>query len=165
MKHLSRFKAGKAGRKAGFLLALTCLLFPTILFAQAGDGDEATQAQGPETRSPFVIKKRSHFGCAEVDEVKSGGLASHEITVDPRKVERCLREKVGSRFHECKRLRIEDATADWHGVVTLDTEEGPVRFWFEEFGSESPAEAKRVMVWTWPDTDKKYMCAAITSRR
>lgn len=149
----------------GFALALTLLFFPTMLFAQAGDGGGSAQAQGPETSSPFAIRKRSEFGCAEVDEVKAGALASHEITIDPRKVQRCLREKVGSRFHECKKLDIEEATADWHGVVTLKTVEGPVRFWIEEHGGNGAGEAKRIMVWTWPDTDMKYMCASKTSRR
>lgn len=133
--------------------------------AQADEGEDGGQAQNAETSSPFSIKSRSQFGCAEVDEIKIGGLASHEITVDPRKVERCLREKVGTRFHECKRLRIEEATADWYGVVTLDTKEGPVKFWFEEYDADGAGEAKKVMVWTWPDTEKKYICAAITSRR
>lgn len=146
--------------KRGACLAAICLFLPAVLWAQ-----DADQAQGPEQSSPFTIKSRSQFGCAEVDEIKEGGLASHEITLDPRKVERCLREKVGTRFHECKKLRIEEATADWYGVVTLHTDEGPVKFWFEEHGDDTSADAKRVMVWTWPDTDKKYMCAAITSRR
>lgn len=162
MKPSSRLNAGS---KTRFLLVMSSLLFPLILLAQAGEGEGSDRAQSPEQSSPFTIKTKSQFGCAEVDEVKSGGLASHEITVDPRRVERCLREKVGSRFHECKKLKIENSTADWHGVVTLDTEEGPVRFWFEEYGDQSSGEAKKVMVWTWPDTDKKYMCAAITSRR
>ena len=161
MKQLSRFNTDS---KLPFLWVMSCLLFPTILSAQASESEEANQTQGPETSSPFVIKSSSRFGCAEVDEIRIGGLASHEITVDPRRVERCLREKVGTRFHECKKLKIVEATADWYGVVTLDTKEGPVRFWFEEHG-ENPEEAKRVMVWTWPDTDKKYMCAAISSRR
>lgn len=151
--------------KRGFLLALTCLLCPGISFAQAGDTGASAEPSGPETSSPFVIRKRSEYGCAEVDEVKSGALASHEITVNPRKVERCVREKVGSRFHECKKLDIEEATADWHGVVTLETGEGPVRFWIEEHGADGSGELKRIMVWTWPDTDKKYMCAGKSSRR
>ncbi len=162
---MNQSRESEAGTKAGFWLVLSCLLFPTILVAQAGDGSGSDQARGPETSSPFVIKKRSEYGCAEVDDVKIGGIASHEITVNPRMVERCLREKVGSRFHECKKLDIEEATADWHGVVTLDTEEGPVRFWVEEHASDGSGSAKRVMVWTWPDTDKKYMCAGKTSRR
>lgn len=156
-------KQENMGAKAFFLSACVALMLPAVSWAQEGEGED--KAQGPEQRSPFSIKSRSEFGCAEVDEVKSGALASHEITVDPRRVERCVREKVGSRYHECKRLKIEEATADWYGIVTLDTEEGPVKFWFEEFGDQSGGEAKKVMVWSWPDTDKKYMCAAITSRR
>jgi len=154
-----------SGSKRRFFGVISCLLVPTMVFAQASDGAESNQAQSPEQSSPYSIKTKSQFGCAEVDEIKSGALASHEITVDPRKVERCLREKVGSRFHECKRLKIDEATADWHGIVTLDTEEGPVRFWFEEYGDQSAGEVKKVMVWSWPDTEKKYICAAITSRR
>ena len=138
---------------SGFLAVICCLAAPSALWAQAGD-----EASGGET-TPFVIKKRSEFGCAEVDDIKAGGLASHEITVDPRRVERCLREKVGSRFHECKRLDFEEATSDQTGVVTFRTDEGPVQFWIEE------QDSKRVMVWTWPDSDKKYMCAGKSSRR
>lgn len=162
---MHRSKNTEAGLKACFVLALTLLFFPTILFAQAGDGGGPAQAQDPETSSPFVIEKRSEFGCAEVDEVKAGGLASHEITIGPRKVQRCLREKVGSRFHECKKLDIEQATTDSRGIVTLETGEGPVRFWVEEHGGSGSGEVKRIMVWTWPDSDMKYMCASKTSRR
>ncbi len=166
-KQSSKFNAGLYKR---LLVVALSFFLVVVAGAQAKEGGEAEgasadQGQGPETSSPFVINKRSQFGCAEVDEVQIGGLASHEITIDPRRVERCLREKVGSRFHECKKLTIEQATADWYGVVTLDTKDGPVKFWFEEYGEDSSAEAKKVMVWTWPDTDKKYMCAAITSRR
>ena len=162
IKQLGGFNAGLS---VFVLLVMFCLLFPTSLWAQASDSEEANQAQGPETSSPFSIKKTSQFGCAEVDEVAIGGTASHEITVDPRRVERCLREKVGTRFHECKKLKIIDATADWNGIITLDTKEGPVRFWFEDHGSDSSGEAKRIMVWSWPDTEKLYMCAAISSKR
>jgi hypothetical protein len=149
---------------ARFILVIACLLLPAILWAQAGDSEGTDQAEGAETSSPFKITKKSEFACAEVNEVAIGGLASHEITVDPKRVERCLLKKVGSRLHECKKLRIENATADWYGVVTLETEEGPVQFWFQELG-ENAAEAKRIMVFTWPDTDKKYVCAAFSSKR
>lgn len=142
---------------AGSLFAC-CLVASGVAFAQDADSD------GPKTSSPFSIKSKSVFGCAEVEEVSIGGLASHEITVDPRRVERCLREKVGTRFHECKKMKIKEANADWNGIVTIDTDDGPVKFWFEEHG-EKGAEAKRVMVWTFPDNDMKYMCAAITGRR
>ena len=162
MKYLNSFKAGS---KVRLVLVAFSLIFSSILWAQAGDDKAGDQAQSPEQNSPFKITKRSQFGCAEVEEVTTGGLASHEITLKPKKVERCLREKVGTRFHECKKLSIEEATADWYGVVTLDTDEGPVKFWFEEHGATSAGEAKRVMVWTWPDTDMKYMCAAISSKR
>jgi len=161
MKQMSRFNASS---KVRFPLVIFCLLFPAILFAQAGDGEEKNPAQEPEQSSPFKITKKSEFACAEVNEVVIGGLASHEITVDPKRVERCLLKKVGSRLHECKKLRIEKATADWYGVVTLETEDGPVKFWFEELG-ENAAETKRIMVFTWPDTDKKYVCAAFSSKR
>lgn len=149
--------------KTAWVVLTTLALFlfaPAVVLAQ--DSESASQ---PQTSSPFSIKSKSQFGCAEVDEVKTGGLASHEITVDPRKVERCLREKVGTRFHECKKLKIVEATADWNGIVTIDTDEGPVKFWFEDHGTNGSGEAKRVMVWSWPDTEKLYMCAAISSKR
>lgn len=140
------------------LFLASALLVPGVVLAQ----DSAEN--GPQTSSPFAIKSKNVFGCAEVEDVTIGGLASHEITVDPRRVERCLREKVGTRFHECKKMKIEEATADWNGIVTIATDEGPVKFWFEEHGEEGD-ELKRVMVWDFPDNDYKYMCAAITGRR
>ena len=147
-----------------FILALLCLFFPVILYAQSGGGDVKNPEPSAEQSSPFKITRKSEYACAEVNEVTIGGLASHEITVDPKRVERCLLKKVGSRLHECMKLKIENATADWYGVVTLETEEGPVQFWIEELG-ESEEEAKRVMVFTWPDTEKKYVCAAFSSKR
>lgn len=164
-RNMSRSILLTSGRSGRLVTAAACLFIAASVNAESTDPDAASQDEAAQQSSPFVIKKKSEFGCAEVDEVRIGGQASHEITVDPRKVERCVREKVGTRFHECKKLRIEEATADWYGVVTLDTEEGPVKFWFEDHGGESSAETKRIMVWTWPDTEKKYMCAAITSRR
>ena len=155
MNQLNKLKTAFFG---ACLLAMALLVAPTLASAQ----DE--QSSQPQTSSPFSIKSKSVFGCAEVEDVTIGGLASHEITVDPRRVERCLREKVGTRFHECKKLKIEEATADWNGIVTLATPEGPVKFWFEEHGEEGD-ELKRIMVWSWPDNDYKYMCAAITGRR
>ncbi len=156
----------KTAKTVRMLLLITAVfVLPTMLMAQESDDNDSDQAPLPPTSSPFKISKKSEFGCAEVDEVRMGGLASHEITVDPRRVERCLREKVGTRFHDCKKLKIEEATADWYGVVTLDTKEGPVKFWFEEHGASASEEAKRVMVWSWPDTEKKYVCAAISPRR
>lgn len=154
----------KSGAPITALFLLVCILASGAAVAQSGADSSSGDMEGVETSSPFAIKGRTQFGCAEVEEVTSGGLASHEITLNTTRVERCLREKVGSRFHECKKLKIQDSTADWSGVVTLATEDGPVKFWFEEHGEKSD-EVKRVMVWTWPDTDMKYMCAAISSRR
>lgn len=156
-------KASAVGKKS-LLAALICLSLPLSLKAQTDDAGPASQDQGPETSSHFEIKTKKQFVCAEVDEVTAGGLATHEITLDPRRVQRCLLKKVGSRYHECKKLKIEDSTADWYGVVTLDTKDGPVQFKFEDVG-ENSSEAKRVMVWTWPDTDEKYVCAMFTGRR
>jgi hypothetical protein len=145
-------------------VAVICLVIPTILSAQDSDGDSKRPPEGADMSSPFKITKKSEFACAEVNEVVIGGLASHEITVDPKRVERCNFKKVGSRLHDCKKLKIKNATADWYGVVTLDTDGGPVKFTFQELGDDA-GDKKRVMVWTWPDSDKKYVCTAITSRR
>ena len=161
---MSHSRRTNAIRKQGLAAAVFCLLVPMLVNAQNGASQDANQEQGPETSSPFEIKSKQEFVCAEVDEVTAGGLASHEIILDPRRVQRCLLKKVGSRFHECKKLKIENATADWYGVVTLDTKDGPVQFRFEDIG-ESSSEAKRVMVWNWPDKDEKYVCAAFTGRR
>jgi hypothetical protein len=161
MRQMSNFSAGSNVR---FLL-IFCFLFPAVLFAQTGAGNPDLPTRAPEKGSPFKISSKSQFHCSEVDEPVIGGLASHEITVDPKRVERCLLKKVGSRLNECKKLKIESATTDSKGIVTLATEEGPVRFSFQQLGSNADGEPRMVLVWTWPDTDKKYLCTAFSSKR
>ena len=100
---MNQLNRSDAGLKMCVLLVIFCLLFPVISFAQ-DDGEETVKGQGPETSSPYTIRSRSQFACAEVKEIKSGGLASHEITVSPKRVERCVLQKVGTRFHECLKL-------------------------------------------------------------
>lgn len=153
------------GSKQRFLLATFCFLFPTVLFAQASDSELANPVKMQKTSSPFEISRKNEFHCAEVDKPVIGSPVSHEITVDPKRVERCLYKQVGSRLNECKKLKIENATVDQRGFVTLDTEQGPVGFSFQEFQSDEEAKPRRVLVWTWPDTDKKYLCTAYSSRR
>jgi hypothetical protein len=162
MKQINSFDAGS---KARLLMVTSCFLFSTVLCAQASESESAKPASGAETNSLFKISRKSEFHCAEVDEPVAGGLASHEITVDPKRVERCLLKKVGSRLNECKKLKIESATADQNGLVTLATDEGPVRFSFQQLGSNADGEPRMVLVWTWPDTDKKYVCTAFSSKR
>jgi len=161
MKQKSRFSVGSNIR----LLWVACFLVPTVLSAQAGESKSTIPAQGSKTSSPFNISSKSQFHCSEVDEPVIGAVATHEITIDPNRVERCLLKKVGSRLNECKKLKIEQATADWNGIVTLDTDEGPVRFSYQQLGSSADGEPWMVLVWTWPDTDKKYLCTAFSSRR
>jgi len=151
-----RFSAGSNVR---LLLVLFCFFFPMVLYAQA------SASLGSDGRTPFKISKKSQFHCSEVDEPVIGGLASHEITVDPKKVERCLLKKVGSRLNECKKLRIENATTGTNGIVRLDTEEGPVQFSFQQLGKDADGEPRMVLVWTWPDSDWKYLCTAFSSKR
>jgi len=149
-----------------WLLAVTfCFLFPTILYAQASGNESANAAKGQNTSSPFKISRKSEFHCAEVDEPAIGSPISHEITVDPKRVERCLYKQVGSRLNQCKKLKISNATADQNGLVTLDTEDGPVQFSFQQLGSNSNGDPRMVLIWTWPDTDKKYLCTAFSSKR
>jgi hypothetical protein len=136
-----------------------------VLYAQASGSKSTILGQRPATSSPFKISTRSQFHCSEVNEPVIGGLATHEITVDPKRVERCLLKKVGSRLNECKKLKIESATADQNGIVMLDTREGPVRFSYQQLGSDADGEPRMVLVWTWPDTDKKYLCTAFSSKR
>lgn len=145
-----------------FLLVMFCFNFPIALYAQAGDSATAT---GQENRLPFNISSRSQFHCSEVDEPVIGSLASHEIVVDPKMVERCLLKKVGSRLNECEKFRIEDATRSPSGIVTLDTDGGPVRFSFQQLGSSADGTPRMVLVWTWPGTEKKYLCTAHSSKR
>jgi len=160
MKQMIRYRTVP---KTVFLLAVFFL--PTALYAQAGDGKPESQAGGPNARTPFEINSKSQFHCSEVDEPVIGSLATHEITVDPNRVSRCLLKKVGSRLNECKKLHIESATSDWDGIVTLDTEEGPIRFSFQQLGSAADGSPRMVLIWTWPDSEKKYLCTAFSSKR
>lgn len=162
MNQMSRFSAGS---KVRLLSVIFCSLFPMVLYAQASDSASTILGQRPETSSPFNISSKSQFHCSEVDEPVIGSLATHEITIDPKRVERCLLKKVGSRLNECKKLKIESATADQNGIVTLDTDEGPIHFSFQQLGSNADGEPRMVLVWTWPDTDKKYLCTAFSSKR
>jgi hypothetical protein len=161
MKQMRRFGAGSNVR----LLLISCILFPTVLCAQTSAGKSELPTRAVDTGSPFKISSKSQFHCSEVDEPVIGGLASHEITVDPKRVERCLLKKVGSRLNECKKLKIESATSDQNGIVTFATDEGPVRFSFQQLGSNADGEPRMVLVWTWPDTDKMYVCTAFSSNR
>jgi hypothetical protein len=136
-----------------------------ILYAQPSDTQLLVPTLGVETNSTFKISNRSQFHCSEVDEPVIGSLTSHEIVVTPKRVERCLLKKVGSRLNECKKLKIESATVDRYGAVTLDTKEGSVRFSYQQLGNDANGEPRMVLVWTWPDTDKKYMCTAFSSER
>lgn len=154
-----------AGSKVWLLTVTFCFLFPTVLCAQTSGSDSANSSKGQNTSSPFKISRKSEFHCAEVDEPAIGSPVSHEISVDPKRVERCLYKQVGSRLNECKKLKISDATADQNGLVTLDTKEGPVQFSFQQLGSNSNGDPRMVLIWTWPDTDKKYLCTAFSSKR
>jgi hypothetical protein len=162
MKQMSEFGVRS---KVRLLSVIFCFLFPMVLCAQASESASTILGQRPETSSPFNISSKSQYHCSEVDEPVIGGLATHEITVDPKRVERCLLKKVGSRLNECKKLKIENATVATNGPVTLDTDEGPVRFSFQQLGSNADGEPRMVLVWTWPDTDKKYLCTAFSSKR
>jgi len=162
MKQIIRFGAGS---KVGRLLIMIFFLFPMVLPVWAGGSDTAIPTQDSKLSSPFKINTKSQFHCSEVNEPVIGGLATHEIKVEPKRVERCLLKKVGSRLNECKKLKIENATTDLRGTVNLDTEEGPVRFSYQQLGSDAEGDPRMVLVWTWPDTDKKYLCTAFSSKR
>jgi hypothetical protein len=161
MKQMSKFGTGSRVR---FLMVMFCFLFPTVLCAEASYSESAIPAKSQNTSSPFKISKKSKFHCAEVDKPVIGSQVSHEITIDSKRVKRCLYKQLGSRLNECKKLRIENATVDQIGLVTLDTEKGPVRFSAQDIRSNEEGKPRRVLVWTWPDTDMKYLCTALSSR-
>ena len=162
MKQLNRFDTGS---KVCFLVVILGFLFPTVLCAQASDSVSAVPTVSQPMSSPFKINRKSEFHCSEVDEPVIGSPVSHEITVAPTRVERCEYKQVGSRLNECKKLKIENATANQNGLVTLDTNKGPVQFSAQELRSDDGGKPWRVLVWTWPDTDKQYLCTAYSSRR
>ena len=159
---MSISSTGSKFRPRGVMISL---FFAMALPAHASDSGSVVPSNGPGTRTPFEINSKSQFHCSEVDEPVIGGLATHEITVDPNRVSRCLLKKVGSRLNECKKLHIESATSDWNGIVTLETEEGPVQFTFQQLGSDADGAPRMVLVWVWPDSHKKYLCTAFSSKR
>jgi len=162
MKQMSKFGTGS---RVCFLMVGFCFLFPTALYAEESYSESSTTSNSQNTSSPFKISKKSEFHCAEVDNPVIGSPVSHEITVDPKRVERCLYKQLGSRLNECKKLKIENASVDEMGLVTLDTDNGPVRFSAQDVRSSEKEEPRIALVWTWPDTDMKYLCTALSSRR
>ena len=162
MKQMNKFGTGS---RVCFLMVMFCFLFPTVLYAEESYSESSITSNGQNTSSPFKISKKSEFHCAEVDNPVIGSPVSHEITVDPKRVERCLYKQLGSRLNECKKLKIENASVDQMGLVTLDTENGPVRFSAQDVRSSEKEEPRIALVWTWPDTDMKYLCTALSSRR
>lgn len=154
MKKMNRSAAATRMR---FLTVMLYFLFPAVLCANVSDSNN--------TSSPFNIDRKSEFHCAEVDEPVIGSPVSHEITLEPTRVERCLYKQVGSRLNDCRKLKIQNATADQNGLITLDTNKGPVRFSAQELRNNGEGKPWRVLVWTWPDTDKQYLCTAFSSRR
>jgi hypothetical protein len=158
MKRTNQYESHRKWRTMALLL---CLPIPGIGVAATNpdlETDMSQQDQPPPTQT-FAIKSKSEFACAEVAPDRSGGQVSHEIVLSPRSIERCLLVKVGSRLHECIDLKIEKATVDPTGVVRIDTDEGAVNFWFEEAARVNTAEEKGTLVFTWPDNDRKYLCA------
>ena len=152
MKQMSRFGTGSKERLS---MVMFCFVLPAVFCANVS----------ANTSAPFKIDRKSEFHCSEVDEPVIGNPVSHEITVAPTRVERCEYKQVGSRLNECSKLKIENATADQNGLVTLDTNKGPVRFSAQELQSKDGGKPWRVLVWTWPDSDKQYLCTAYSSRR
>ena len=162
MKQMSNFGTGS---RVCFLMVVFCFLFPAVLSAEESYSESSITSNSQNTSSPFKISKKSKFHCAEVDKPVIGSPISHEITVDSKRVGRCNYKQLGSRLNECNKLKIENATVDQIGLVTLDTKKGAVRFSVQDIRSTEEGNPRRVLVWTWPDTDMKYLCTALSSRR
>ena len=79
-------------------------------------------------------------------------------------------DTVGTRLHECKKYSYKNSTVDERGVVSIETDDGPVQFWFDEetfiTGKKDATKltegaGKGTLTFTWPDKNKKYLCAAM----
>lgn len=147
---------------------LLLLLIPSLSLAQTIREHEAQKAEDAER--PFKIENRSQFACAEVGQSESGGATSHEINLTPRQIERCELIKVGTRLHECKKYRYQEATIDNRGIVKIATEDGPVEFWFDQEsritgGASSQLHeggGKGTLIFQWPDKKTfRYLCASM----
>jgi len=146
---------------------LLLLLLPSIVAAETVENEDADQPQNSAIVRTFTINDRSELACAEVAPHRKGGTVTHEIIMSPKRIERCLLLKVGTRLHECLDLKIRKATVDEHNVVTIATSEGDVKFWIDEEASLSSADgtqiaasgdSKGTLTFTWPDNDRKYLC-------
>lgn len=156
------------GMKLRLLAILLGLPAAFGAIAEPAENDAAQAAEPPEVRRTFVIKDTTTFACAEVSMERTGGQASHEISLGPKRIERCLLQKVGTRLHECVKLKVEKATVDQDGVVRIETHQGDVNFWFEEGATISSAkdaqiaaaiEGEGALSFTFPDNERKYICA------
>lgn len=152
------------------LALLLGVLAPAVSFAGVISDHESGLADDESIDRPFAIQSRTQFACAEVGMSQNGGATTHEINLTPRQVERCELVKVGSRLHDCKKYRFKKSTVDDRGVVSINTEDGPVQFWFDEeariTGQANNAKIKEgsgkgTLTFTWPDKNKKYLCAAM----
>lgn len=164
-------EVGPLGRsvKLRLLAILLGLSASCSAVAQPAWSEPAEPSQPPDVRNTFVIKDTTTFACAEVAMERTGGQARHEISLGPRWIQRCLLQKVGTRLHECIRLKVEKATADQDGVVRVETDQGDVSFWFEEGAKISSTkeaqisaaiEGEGALSFTFPDNEKrKYICA------
>jgi hypothetical protein len=157
-----------AGSLTACLVALLVVLMPSLLMAQTIKEHEAKQAEAAER--PFRVKNRTQFACAEVASSRNGGSVSHEINLGPNRVERCELIKVGTRLHECKKYKFRNSTVNERGIVSLETEDGPVQFWFDEEARITATEESKVtegagkgsLTFIWPDEKHfKYLCAAM----
>lgn len=163
-------KRTRRNLKLRLLAILLCLPMPLFVAAQSEEGDDAETGEPQElqARRPFLIKTTSQFACAEVAEDRTGGLASHDITLGPQRIERCLLQKVGTRLHECEKFKVGKATVDLLGIIRVETETGEVEMWFDKGASISSTKDSRIaatvegkgsLIFTFPDNEMKYICA------
>jgi hypothetical protein len=146
-----------------------CAVMPTVVLANSIKEHEANQAQDPGKEKPYQIKNRSQFACAEIATGQKTGSLSHEINLTPNKIERCDLVKVGSRLHGCKKYRFKQPTIDESGVVSIDTEDGPLQFWLNQNATVTSAEESKIteggeegtLMFLWPDEHKNYFCIAM----
>lgn len=139
-------------------------------FAGVISDHESSLTDDEVTERPFKIENRAQFACAEVSMSQTGGTTSHEINLGPKRVERCELVKVGTRLHECRKYKFKKSTVDDRGVVSIETVDGPVQFWYDEetrvTGMKNTTQLKEgsgrgTLTFTWPDKSKKYLCAAM----
>ena len=135
-----------------------CLAAPALVDAAQNKADASDKAADVNGTRTVEFNSRGQFACGEIVPDRSGGFLRYEISFNPRTIERCELEKVGSRLHDCERFNINVVTTNVHQINTVYTDGGIVQFWFEDNARIDTADKPGALIFLWPGTDSRFVC-------